>query len=432
MSVDIPVLRVEVLRGVKLEDDDFQEGWTASEGFYSTDGEVGTLSISPGTSTAFMSKPCSFNSSTHKYATIKCTSLNADTWQFQVRRVSDQTWITVATFNDVGVKTIDISAVYSGEVDIVGLRVSGDENEGGSFDYVVISSQTILVPSDYLDVMDARVHLGMVEEIGSFELTLQNFDAKYTGEVGVGDRIKVWLGREGSASSKAFTGRVEEVEFNSTSTENYLLLRGRDRGEELFRRTVTKCYENQKAENVVKDLVDNFTDLKHVRGSTELVETTDTTFTRLEYENTPVFDILKDIAKSAVKNGVIGFDFRVAWDGKFEFFPMNTKTSPVSLAEKVEIARYRKDIGRIRNKIVAYGAAEKALPTDKDGMTETVTNAYGAWSSGTGTGSVSADSNVKITGSYSIKHTTSASDYYGCAIFTLNNVVDIDKYPSLT
>jgi len=432
MSVALPAVRVEVLRGVELNDDDFQEGWTASEGFYSTDGEIGTLSISIGATSAFMSKSCSFNSSTHKYATVSCTSLNADTWQFEVRRASDQVWVAVASFTETGVKTVDISGIYSGDVDMVGIRVLGNENEGGSFDYVVISSQTLLVPSDDLDVLDARIHLGMVDEVGSFELTLQNFEAKYTGQIGVGDKIKIWLGREGSELLKTFTGRIEEIEFSSTSTENYLLLRGRDRGEELFRRTVTKTYENQKAEDVVKDLIDNFTDLKHLRGSTELVENSDTTFTRLEYENTPVFDILKDVAKSTVKNGVVGFDFRVAWDGKFEFFQRNTKTSQVSLSERIEVAHYSKDIGRIRNKIVVYGAAEKSLPSDRDGMTEAVTNAYGVWSSGTGTGSVSTDATVKIMGSYSLKHTTSTSDYYGCAVFTLNNAVDTDKYPSLT
>ncbi|MCS7115138.1 MAG: hypothetical protein N0A00_07075, partial [Candidatus Bathyarchaeota archaeon] len=47
----------------------------------------------------------------------------------------------------------------------------------------------------------------------------------------------------------------------------------------------------------------------------------------------PVWDIIRYIAETADKNGVIGFDFRVAPDGKFEFFPRNSKTSPVSLTD---------------------------------------------------------------------------------------------------
>jgi hypothetical protein len=88
---------------------------------------------------------------------------------------------------------------------------------------------------------------------------------------------------------------------------------------------VTKTYENKKGEEIVKDLLDYYVGLSHVRDGTELVEATDTTYTKLEYENTPVFDILKYIAESADKQGVIGFDFRVAPDGKFEFFPKTAK-----------------------------------------------------------------------------------------------------------
>jgi len=226
------------------------------------------------------------------------------------------------------------------------------------------------------DVLELRVHLGCSKEVSSFECLLQNFDKKYspggTYPINVGDDCHFDIGR-GVNCPLILTGRVEEIEPQSTPIENYIRVRGRCCGEKIFRRVVTKTYENQKGEAIVKDLIDNYVGLSHVRNSTELIEDTDTTYTLLEYENTPVFDILKYIAATADKAGVIGFDFRVEPDGKFAFFPKNSKTSPVSLSERIEVSSYRKDIHRIRNKIIVYGAAEKPNDSSKDFGTDMAT-----------------------------------------------------------
>lgn len=226
------------------------------------------------------------------------------------------------------------------------------------------------------DVRELKVHLGCTKEVSSFECLLQNFDKKYspsgTYPINVGDDCHFDIGR-GVNCPLILTGRVEEIEPQSTPIENYIRVRGRCCGEKIFRRVVTKIYENQKGEAIVKDLLDNYVGLSHTRNDTELVENTDTTYTLLEYENTPVFDILKYIATTADKAGVIGFDFRVEPDGKFAFFPKNTKTSLVNLSERIEVSSYRKDIHRIRNKITVYGAAEKANDASKDFGTDIAT-----------------------------------------------------------
>jgi len=270
------------------------------------------------------------------------------------------------------------------------------------------------------DIIDLQVHLGATDEVSSFECLLQNFDKKYsldgTYPIDVGADGSVSIGRAPNNPLLA-TVTVEETKALSDSRgENYLRVSGRCWGERLFRRVVTKIYEGQKGEAVIKDLIDNYVGLSHTRNSVELVEDTDTTYTRLEYENTPVIDILKYIAKTADKTGVIGFDFRVAPDGKFEFFPRNSKTSTVNLSERLENSEYQRSVVRKRDKIYVYGAAEKKYPSNGDAWTETLdinNDATNDWVSGTGTGTVSLDGAVKATGAYSIKHTTGTSDYYG-------------------
>jgi len=255
------------------------------------------------------------------------------------------------------------------------------------------------------DVIEARVHLGATKEVSSWELLLQNWDKKYspggTYPIIVGQDGYINIGR-GVNVPQIITTRTESIKCESSPNENYLRVAGRCWGEKLFRRVVTKTYSNQKGEAIVKDLMDSFAGISHNRGGTELVEDTDTTFTLLEYENTPVWDILRAIAAASDKEGVIGYDFRVAPDGKFEFFPRLSKTSSISLTEKIEVSEYRKNILGVRNKITIYGYADRALPPDKDSWTESLTG----WTALNGT--LSLDSGEFKVGVYSVKCSSGA------------------------
>ncbi len=186
------------------------------------------------------------------------------------------------------------------------------------------------------DVVFLNVHLGCTREVSSFEVTLQNWNGKYSPNgaypLSVGLDGNISVGR-GATCPQLITCRVENIKYQSTPLESYVTVSGRCWGERLFRRVVSKIYENKKGEEIVKDLLDYYIGVSHVRGNTELVEATDTTYTRLQYEDTPVMDVLRQIADSADKAGAIGYDFRVAPDGKFEFFPKNAKYwAPSNLA----------------------------------------------------------------------------------------------------
>ena len=117
----------------------------------------------------------------------------------------------------------------------------------------------------------------------------------------------------------------------------------------------------------------------------------------LDYDNTTLWDILKYIAETADLNGAIGYDFRVAPDGKFEFFPLNSKAASISLINIPEVADYKKDIARVRNKIYVFGAAEKVYPVSMDLFTEGTSG----WIADPGE-TLSADGTNKVYGSYSV------------------------------
>jgi hypothetical protein len=296
------------------------------------------------------------------------------------------------------------------------------------------------------DVLDLRVHLGCTNEVSSFSCLLQNFDKKYTETypIAVGVNGSLSIGR-GANCPLIATIRVEEVTCESSPVENYLRVKGRCWGEKLFRRVITKTYENMKGEDIVKDLIDYYVGLSHVRDSTELIEDTDTTYTLLEYENTPVFDVLQYIASSADKNGVVGFDFRVEPDAKFAFFPRNSKTGPVSLSELIESSEYTRDIHRIRNRIMTYGARGRPYPLDVDGqpwsdsLSENLTQVYywlehalGKWEPLTANTTMSIETSSVFQGSNCVKATCTAYMYYVSFWWVFPaNYVNANRYPAL-
>jgi hypothetical protein len=302
----------------------------------------------------------------------------------------------------------------------------------------VITFTNVTPPQE--DIISIKIHLGCTKEVSSFECRLQNWNGKYSPggsyPINVGDTggIGISRGSVPPASVPIISHRVENVEYDSTPTENYVRISGRCWGERLFRRVVTKTYDNQKGEAIVKDLLDNYVGLSHVRNGTELVEDTDTTYSNLKYTDSPVWDILTYIAGSADKAGVIGYDFRVAPDGKFEFFPKSSKTVFDIFGEKIEVSEYRKDISRIRNKIVVYGIADKSVPLNKDDWTEELTPADGVWTA-VGTGAVVAlDATNKVRGQVSVKTNINNQPIGAGCLFTLNSgkEVNANLYPILS
>lgn len=281
------------------------------------------------------------------------------------------------------------------------------------------------------DVTEALVHLGATKEVSSWELLLQNWDGKYSPNgaypLNVGQDGYICIGR-GANVPQLITTRTESIKFQSTPSEHYVRVAGRCWGEKLFRQTVTKDYSGFKGEDIVKNLLDYYSGISHVRGSTELVEDTDTTFTDLKVQDTQVWDLLQKIASESDKNGVIGYDFRTAPDGKFEFFPRGTKTSPVSLTDKIEGYEYWKEIIAVRNKVTIYGAQDKSVPLNKVDWTQSLTPTDGSWSATAGEVSLE----TAMGSPYCIKLFVQ-NNYFGGALFTLNagHLVNANLYPEL-
>ena len=410
---------LELFRGtlkVHAGDIDNWEGWGPYQGSILNDGDLLKLSINSGYNYASVSKIYpAFSAGTYKYANVRVTELTGSQFELLIRRADTQQWLSAGVWNTPGIKeNINLSQIYSGNIDGIGVAVYGSPGQYVVIDYVTVSDKMRRDPVAEGNCIDIKIHLGVTEEVDSFSASLWNKGGIYTGTdrpLDVGNHVKIYGAREGDPLLKLFVGRVESLTaMDKGSRGNILTISGRSYGEELMRKTVFNMWENVKGEALVKSIIENYTSLKHVRGSTELVEDTDTTFTFLRYDDVNVFDILKEIASLCDKDGVIGFDFRITYDGKFEFFHRGSRTSPVSLTDLIEEAEWRKEIYRLRHRVTVYGKALSPVPADRDAWTEGGTVPSGWSSAGTGTFSMSDDAKV---GAKSVKLTgTSRNDLW--------------------
>lgn len=239
------------------------------------------------------------------------------------------------------------------------------------------------------EIIELTLHLGCTTEVSNFEVVIDNGNPDlnagdyYVGgdkEFSNGQSVLIHLKRGSiTGSTKSlFTGKVEDItiidEAEDFNYRNVVIITGRCLGSQLFDKKFTgdliAAAGSGKAETVVAYLIDNYTSLSHVRDSTDLIETSNTTFTELIFNHETIWDIIKYIADvTSTVAGIIGYDFRVEYDGKFAFLPRNTYTEPYSpLTGNCQLERYDRSIAQVKNKIWVYGKDDKPYPLDLDGQ----------------------------------------------------------------
>jgi hypothetical protein len=240
------------------------------------------------------------------------------------------------------------------------------------------------------DVISAEVYLGCTKECSSFEVKLLNYGNKYGPQGGTypitcGMNGHISMGR-GANCPQLITCLVEKTqcqtlagyESDSGAEEDYLIIDGRCWGEQLSRKIVSASFQNMKGEAIVKELIDDWTSLGHVRDGVELIQNTSDTFDLLKYTNSSITDILNYLASCCDLNGVIGYEYRVEPDGLFSFFPIGAMPNSVNLSGLIEHSEYNEDISRVENMISVFGVASKPNVASEDFGTDESTPYIGS------------------------------------------------------
>ena len=129
------------------------------------------------------------------------------------------------------------------------------------------------------------MHLGATKEVSSWELKLQNWDGKYSPNglypLNVGLDGYICIGR-GVNVPQLITTERRTSSLNPRLPKVMLRFLG-DAGAKNCSATAShKDYSGFKGEAIVKNLLDYYAGISHVRNGVELVADTDTTFTDLK------------------------------------------------------------------------------------------------------------------------------------------------------
>jgi len=249
------------------------------------------------------------------------------------------------------------------------------------------SARTTLVDTLTLTLHTSKKDFRYLHAAQSYGGGIHNvFDGVYANlglirPISLFDAARIDLGR-GTSHPQIFTGKVEKIEYIDRAEEyeysSIVKISGRCNGWQLF----AKKYSGDLiadagsglAGTIVAYLIDNYTSLSHDRSG-ELIEDSSTTYIKLVYdEPTTIWEILRFICETADDSGVIGYEMRIEYDGKFRFFAKNSISESYDLDAEVQLENYTKLIEKVKNKITIKGRADKPFPLASDG-----TPGYDGW-----------------------------------------------------
>jgi hypothetical protein len=201
------------------------------------------------------------------------------------------------------------------------------------------------------DVINMRVNKtsGDFNAGANFQATLDSPYGRHSDDFTVGQEVTIRADKDpaGDPTTKIFVGILEEIRFSGKGTTQKLTLSGRDFIARIMDATVEPIvYSDQEISTIVTNIMDNEVD----DVTTNNVQVTGTTLSRISFNQQSVFEALKQLSDLS------GFYFYVDTD-KDLHFEQNLATSSGVTINNTNIRRSRFDTTRTRmaNKVWVYG-----------------------------------------------------------------------------
>jgi hypothetical protein len=252
------------------------------------------------------------------------------------------------------------------------------------------------------DVTKIRTVHSMTDRVGSFSFGLSaKAGSKYVyDDVDVHYKVKIFLGYDSiSASDLVMAGRITDIDGSMTDLGYVRTFNGLDLGELLQRRIKTKYWYGVDAHIIADELANTDLGLAVDTDPDAHDETiyadTERYFDLFKKVSDYYVDGVNDVKKDFYVTDVAGVD-TLRWKAR----PIRTTgVETLTIGENVQSLRVIRDVNRVKNWIVVYGARDLAEPSDKDSWTETTAN----WTLAQGSPPLVADAGDFVVGTASVR-----------------------------
>jgi hypothetical protein len=252
------------------------------------------------------------------------------------------------------------------------------------------------------DLLRVRTVHSMTDRIGSFNFSLSSkAGTEYLyDDVDVHYKVKIFLGYDSlSGSDLVMAGRITDIESLVTEAGYVRMFNGLDLGELLQRRMKTKYWYNVDAHTIVDELANTDLGLAVDTDSDTHDETiyadTERYFDLFKKASDYFVDGVNDVKKDFYIADVAGVD-TLRWKAR----PIRTSgVETLTVGKNIQSLRVIRDVNRVKNWIVVYGARDLAEPSDKDSWTEGI----GDWTLAQGSPPLVADAVDFAVGTASVR-----------------------------
>ena len=214
----------------------------------------------------------------------------------------------------------------------------------------MINTKLTIDGTEHTDFLNMKVDSssGDYSTSSYFQVQFDNPFGRHASSFNVGEEVIVYADKDASATTKIFTGVLEKISFLGVGTHQKVVLTGRDYTSRLMDLTVEPIvYTSSEISTIITDIFSNagITDI-----TTTNVDTTGTTLARIAFNQTTIYDSIKQLAELA------GFYFYIDVDKDLNFKQNLTTSSGVTFNNE-NILKQRFDTTRegMANDIWVYG-----------------------------------------------------------------------------
>ncbi len=400
-----PTAELQINRGVYggFRDDNFNLGWSTigPNTTFSTDGDIGTLTVTANTGGVQKTVPGSLSSTSFPNATARLKVTSTTTLTIFVVYTDLSSDSTTHTGVDPGYVTLSIALTAGKTISNVQFMFNTVATQTALVDYILISKKTpiTLLKQDFDPIQVTRA----TSSVDEFSFNLRNTNGLYTTgskAITLYDDLYIYLGyiQDDTQTKKLvriFGGSIEELSPTLSTGGDILRVHGRGWAVSLLLTLIAKDYGSlsdnsaiTKASDAIKDIIDIANGSGIPAGGYQLTKTYIQTFTPtmtyIMLKNDPSFNAVKQLTDLITANNdptgttTSPVEFWVDPAENVHMAPLGawgTDPNPSTYANALNVGRdqitndFRKDIEHMRNQVHYFAATAK--PPNRDAWTET-------------------------------------------------------------